>query len=82
MPPEQLQIAHPLHGKQEPSVSLTLFILLLFYYENPSGFFFLSHSNDSLHGRRRIKGILTHSFLGIFTAENLLKLIVEPFFGH
>ena len=65
MPPEKLQIAHPL-GKQEPSVSLTLFILFISYYENPSGFFFLSHSNDSIYGRRRIKGILrTHSFPGI-----------------
>ena len=82
MPPEQLQIAHPL-AKQEPSVSLTLFILLVFYYEKPSVFFFLSHSNDSLYGRRRIKGILrTHSFPGILLQKNLLKLIVEPFFGH
>ena len=78
MPLEQLQIAHPL-GEQEPSVSLTLFILLVFYYENPSAFFFLSHSNDSLYGRRRIKGILTHSFLGILLQKTFWSLLSSHF---
>ena len=62
----------PVHNKANPSFILPL-------HDPPSGFFFLSHSNDNLYGRRRIKGILTHSFLGILLQKTFWSLLSSHF---